>query len=181
MAESLAALQTARSSKTSPPFFEVEPPSSSSDDEEDSSLIKESLEDIKSTWKKVTEKRIPITKPAKKQMSLRLASLLVYTVGVKCHGFNAGVAYAPEHVFSLSENAANKLVDANMNELIRHTDSHLVRVYPKGTRVTSSNYQPHRYWAGGCQVVALNWQTVGKSDVQRCLRITYFSQISVMP
>jgi phosphatidylinositol phospholipase C delta len=50
---------------------------------------------------------------------MRLTSLLVYTVGVKCHGFD-GVGYAPE-------NAANKLVKAKINELIRHTYSHRVR------------------------------------------------------
>lgn len=111
--------------------------------------------------KNLTKKRAK-AKPAKKEMSFRVASLLVYTIGVKYHGLDPSVEYAPEQVFSLSENAATKILKANMNDLIRHTHSHLVRVYPKGTRVGSSNYHPHRYWAGGCQVIALNWQTVGK-------------------
>jgi len=34
-----------------------------------------------------------------------------------------------------------------------------VRVYPKGTRVSSSNYLPQPYWSAGVQLVALNWQT----------------------
>jgi len=161
--ERLAAVQAGRlSEQITTPVLEAESSSSSSSDEdEDNSLIKDGLQDIKSTWKKITVKPTS-TKPARKKMSFRLVSLLVYTVGVKCHGFEPGVEYAPEHIFSLSENAANKLVKGQMNDLIRHTHSHLVRVYPKGTRVTSSNYEPHRYWAGGCQVVALNWQTVGK-------------------
>jgi phosphatidylinositol phospholipase C delta len=156
-----------------PPVLEVETSSSSSECDEDESLIKEGLQDIKggiqdikSVLKKIGQKHVP-TKPGRKEMSLRLAALLVYTVGVKCHGLDPNVEYAPEHIFSLSENAANKLVKANMNELITHTHLHLVRVYPKGTRVNSSNYQPHRYWAGGCQVVALNWQTVGKLNACR--------------
>lgn len=38
----------------------------------------------------------------------------------------------------------------------------LSRIYPKGTRVDSSNYMPQLFWNAGCQMVALNFQTVGK-------------------
>lgn len=37
------------------------------------------------------------------------------------------------------------------------------RVYPKGTRMDSSNYMPQMFWNAGCQMVALNFQTMGKS------------------
>lgn len=94
-------------------------------------------------------------------MSFRLASLLVYTVGVKCHGIHPDVEYAPEHVFSLSENTANKQLKVSMLDLVKHNQGHLVRIYPKGTRVNSTNYQPHRYWAAGAQLAAINWQTFG--------------------
>jgi len=33
------------------------------------------------------------------------------------------------------------------------------RIYPKGSRVDSSNYYPMPFWYSGCQVVALNYQT----------------------
>ncbi|KAJ3557189.1 hypothetical protein NP233_g11804 [Leucocoprinus birnbaumii] len=69
------------------------------------------------------------------------------------------VWYAPEHMFSLSENSANKYLKTCMLELIKHTEDHLVRVYPKGTRMRSTNFEPHRYWSAGCQLVAINWQT----------------------
>ena len=46
--------------------------------------------------------------------------------------------------------------------LVNHTRGHVVRIYPKGTRVVSTNYKPHRFWAIGAQVVALNWQTFGE-------------------
>jgi hypothetical protein len=32
-------------------------------------------------------------------------------------------------------------------------------VYPAGTRVDSSNYDPRPHWSMGCQMVALNFQT----------------------
>ncbi|KDQ56761.1 hypothetical protein JAAARDRAFT_36251 [Jaapia argillacea MUCL 33604] len=95
----------------------------------------------------------------KTKMSLSLVSLLVYTVGVKCRGINKKEEYAPEHVFSLSENTMNKILKQGMMDLIKHNRSHLVRIYPKGTRLNSTNYEPHRYWSAGAQLVALNWQT----------------------
>lgn len=98
---------------------------------------------------------------AKPKMSLALVSLLVYTIGVKCRGINKKEEYAPEHMFSLSENMANKMLKGNMMDLIKHTRGHLVRTYPKGLRLNSTNYEPHRYWSGGVQLVALNWQTFG--------------------
>ena len=88
-------------------------------------------------------------------------------------------------MFSLSENVANKMITTTnnnnkfgsvagvggggggsgggmMGEMIKHTRTHLVRTYPKGTRLSSTNYEPHRFWAGGMQLVAINWQTFGK-------------------
>ncbi|KAF8876848.1 PLC-like phosphodiesterase [Infundibulicybe gibba] len=97
---------------------------------------------------------------SKPKMSMALVSLLVYTVGVKCRGINKKEEYAPEQMFSLSENMANKMLkDGGGADLIKHCRTHLVRVYPKGMRLNSTNYEPHRFWAAGAQLVALNWQT----------------------
>lgn len=103
----------------------------------------------------------PSQDKAKPKMSLELVSLLVYTVGVKCRGINKKEQYAPEHMFSLSENTANKMLKQNvsMMDLIKHNRTHLVRIYPKGSRIGSTNYEPHRYWSAGAQLVAINWQT----------------------
>ena len=100
-------------------------------------------------------------------MSMELVSLLVYTVGVKCRGLNKKEEYAPEHMFSLSENTANRFLKQAMFDLIKHNRTHLVRTYPKGTRIGSTNYEPHRFWSAGCQLVALNWQTFGEPLVLR--------------
>lgn len=98
----------------------------------------------------------------KVKMPFALASLLVYTVGVKCRGLNKKEHYAPEHVFSLSENTANKIIRQGLvGDLIKHNRTHAVRIYPKGLRLKSTNYEPHRYWAVGAQLVAINWQTFG--------------------
>ncbi|KAI0657617.1 1-phosphatidylinositol-4,5-bisphosphate phosphodiesterase 1 [Cubamyces menziesii] len=135
---------------------------------------KELIKDLKSEMKKAraTLSRVrspgspsalpqspPPSAPPKVKMSMELVSLLVYTVGVKCRGLNKKEKYAPEHVFSLSENTANKVLKQGMMDLIKHNKTHLVRTYPKGTRIGSTNYEPHRYWSAGCQLVAINWQT----------------------
>ena len=39
--------------------------------------------------------------------------LLVYTIGVKFRGLNKKEEYAPCHMFSLSENVANKMITTN--------------------------------------------------------------------
>ncbi|KAI0342489.1 PLC-like phosphodiesterase [Trametopsis cervina] len=115
----------------------------------------------------------------KVKMSFELVALLVYTVGVKCRGINKKEVYAPEHVFSLSENTANKVLKQSMMDLIKHNKTHLVRTYPKGTRIGSTNYEPHRYWSAGCQLVAINWQTfdlgymINHAMFQRNARLGY--------
>ena len=89
---------------------------------------------------------------------MALVSLLVYTVGVKCRGLNKKEEYAPEHIFSLSENTANKLLKQGMTDLIKHNRTHLVRTYPKGTRIASGNLDPLKFWRAGSHFAALNWQ-----------------------
>ena len=104
------------------------------------------------------------TQQSKVRMSTELAGLLVYTVGVKCRGFNKKERYAVEHMFSLSENTANNYLKRHEGamDFIKHNREHLVRIYPSGTRLNSTNYQPYRYWASGAQLVAINWQTFGE-------------------
>ncbi|QRW26087.1 phosphatidylinositol-specific phospholipase C [Rhizoctonia solani] len=96
----------------------------------------------------------------KLKMSRSLADLLVYTVGVKFRGLNKKEHYTVEQMFSLSEKTANKVLKENAMGLIKHCRTNLVRVYPNGTRVSSTNYEPARYWAAGVQLVAMNWQTI---------------------
>ncbi|XP_061407592.1 1-phosphatidylinositol 4,5-bisphosphate phosphodiesterase beta-1-like isoform X2 [Lethenteron reissneri] len=45
-------------------------------------------------------------------------------------------------------------------EFVEYNKTQLSRIYPKGTRVDSSNYMPQVFWNAGCQMVALNYQTL---------------------
>ncbi|KAJ7462363.1 PLC-like phosphodiesterase [Mycena galericulata] len=154
--------------------LEAEIPSSESSESESEAAvvmeeIGEEIHELKTKWRKLRGKASTSSAgdsksqpKAKVPMSMALASLLVYTVGVKCRGIDESKIYAPEHVFSLSENTANKYIKggAGIEDLIRHTQTHVVRIYPKGIRVDSTNYEPLQYWAAGCQLVALNIQTM---------------------
>lgn len=44
--------------------------------------------------------------------------------------------------------------------LDRFTQKNLLRIYPKGTRFDSSNYNPMVGWMHGAQMVAFNMQVV---------------------
>ncbi|KAJ7132050.1 PLC-like phosphodiesterase [Mycena epipterygia] len=154
--------------------LEAEPPSSESSESESEAAvvmeeIGEEISELKSKWHKLrgiasppADSKTKSKSKAKVPMSMALASLLVYTVGVKCRGIDKSEQYAPEQIFSLSENTANKYIKGGVGieDLIRHTQTHVVRIYPKGTRVNSTNYEPLQYWAAGCQLVALNIQTM---------------------
>uniref|UniRef100_A0A7N0THN2 Phosphoinositide phospholipase C n=1 Tax=Kalanchoe fedtschenkoi TaxID=63787 RepID=A0A7N0THN2_KALFE len=59
---------------------------------------------------------------------------------------------------SLSENALEKAATSHGTDLVRFTQKNVLRIYPKGSRVTSSNYNPVIGWMHGSQMVAFNMQ-----------------------
>uniref|UniRef100_A0A8C5QGH8 1-phosphatidylinositol 4,5-bisphosphate phosphodiesterase gamma n=1 Tax=Leptobrachium leishanense TaxID=445787 RepID=A0A8C5QGH8_9ANUR len=60
---------------------------------------------------------------------------------------------------SFVENKAESIARQKPNELLRYNRKALTRVYPKGPRVDSSNYDPLHLWLCGTQMSALNYQT----------------------
>ncbi|CAD6258859.1 unnamed protein product [Miscanthus lutarioriparius] len=66
----------------------------------------------------------------------------------------------PEKVrrLSLSETQLAKATTSHGAEVIRFTQNNILRVYPKGMRVNSSNYDPMNAWTHGAQMVAFNMQ-----------------------
>ncbi|KAK7195460.1 phospholipase c-like protein [Novymonas esmeraldas] len=65
----------------------------------------------------------------------------------------------PHFIQSYVETKVNELALGHRDEFIGQTSRMLVRVYPKGSRIGSSNYNPTTSWSVGAQVVALNYQT----------------------
>ncbi|KAM7265542.1 hypothetical protein ACFE04_003225 [Oxalis oulophora] len=64
---------------------------------------------------------------------------------------------------SLSEQALEKAATSHGNDVVRFTQRNIIRVYPKGTRFNSSNYNPQIGWMHGAQMIAFNMQGYGKS------------------
>ncbi|XP_070541587.1 1-phosphatidylinositol 4,5-bisphosphate phosphodiesterase epsilon-1-like isoform X2 [Ptychodera flava] len=63
------------------------------------------------------------------------------------------------HISSVNETSLKKLFRKFSAKFIEHTEYQLMRTYPAGMRIDSSNYNPIVYWAFGIQLVALNFQT----------------------
>ncbi|KAL6598718.1 hypothetical protein ACP70R_046116 [Stipagrostis hirtigluma subsp. patula] len=64
---------------------------------------------------------------------------------------------------SLSEQQLAKVAENHGTEIVRFTQRNMLRIYPKGTRVTSSNYNPFLGWVHGAQMVAFNMQGYGRA------------------
>lgn len=63
---------------------------------------------------------------------------------------------------SFDEKQATTLLKERPLEFVNYNKHQLSRVYPAGTRFDSSNFMPQVFWNAGCQLVALNYQTLGK-------------------
>nr|XP_043614788.1 phosphoinositide phospholipase C 2-like [Erigeron canadensis] len=64
---------------------------------------------------------------------------------------------------SLSEHELEKAAKTHGPQIVRFTQRNILRVYPKGIRFDSSNYDPMIGWMHGAQMVAFNMQGYGRS------------------
>ncbi|KAM9029867.1 1-phosphatidylinositol 4,5-bisphosphate phosphodiesterase zeta-1 [Ara ararauna] len=101
-------------------------------------------------------------KVKKVKIALALSDLVIYTKSEKFvsfeHSQNHQKCYENN---SIGEARAQKFAKHSARDFVLHTSKFITRIYPKGTRATSSNYNPQVFWNVGCQMVALNFQTPG--------------------
>ncbi|OMO76015.1 C2 calcium-dependent membrane targeting [Corchorus olitorius] len=64
---------------------------------------------------------------------------------------------------SMSEQELERAAGSHACDVVRFTQKNILRIYPKGTRFTSSNYKPTIGWMHGAQMIAFNMQGYGKS------------------
>jgi phosphatidylinositol phospholipase C delta len=69
----------------------------------------------------------------------------------------------PHHMINISETGLAAHLPEHTVKVATHNSNHMMRVYPKGTRISSQNLHPVPFWGIGAQVCALNWQTFGAS------------------
>ncbi|OAR05890.1 hypothetical protein LLEC1_05464 [Akanthomyces lecanii] len=102
----------------------------------------------------------PANRSANKTIPV-LGRLGVYCAGVKFPGFDAPAAKKFNHIFSFMESSFSKNSRSKEDKMSLniHNMRYLMRVYPDGTRLASSNFEPLIYWRRGVQMAALNWQT----------------------
>ncbi|KIS70708.1 uncharacterized protein UMAG_10263 [Mycosarcoma maydis] len=96
-----------------------------------------------------------------------LCSLGVYAQSVKPVNdswYAATLTNGPhDHLINISETGLLDLLPKHSTAIKKHNAQHLMRVYPKGTRISSKNLNPVPFWGVGAQVCALNWQTFDHS------------------
>ncbi|KAK5857231.1 hypothetical protein PBY51_010489 [Eleginops maclovinus] len=63
-------------------------------------------------------------------------------------------------ISSFVETRGEAMISKTAVEFVEYNKRQMSRIYPKGTRMDSSNYSPQPFWNVGCQMVALNYQTM---------------------
>uniref|UniRef100_A0A1D1ZEK1 Phosphoinositide phospholipase C n=1 Tax=Anthurium amnicola TaxID=1678845 RepID=A0A1D1ZEK1_9ARAE len=91
--------------------------------------------------------------------------LITIAAGKPKGGLKDALRVDPNKVrrLSLSEQQLVKAALAHSRDIVRFTHKNLLRIYPKGTRFNSSNYNPLIGWMHGAQMVAFNMQGYGRS------------------
>ncbi|XP_054632958.1 1-phosphatidylinositol 4,5-bisphosphate phosphodiesterase zeta-1-like [Dunckerocampus dactyliophorus] len=101
-------------------------------------------------------------KTASKKKVNALSDLVIYTVSVKFISFSHSKdsQNSCENT-SMAEKKARKLAKVSGKDFVQHNQKFLSRIYPAGSRTSSSNYNPQEFWNVGSQLVALNFQSLG--------------------
>ncbi|XP_061551921.1 1-phosphatidylinositol 4,5-bisphosphate phosphodiesterase beta-2 [Phycodurus eques] len=63
-------------------------------------------------------------------------------------------------ISSFVETKGETMIAKTAVEFVEYNKRQMSRIYPKGTRMDSSNFNPQPFWNVGCQMVALNYQTL---------------------
>ncbi|CAK4030340.1 related to phospholipase C [Lecanosticta acicola] len=131
-------------------------PESSADEDEDQQIRKDHRAYREEKKKAPADGIIP-----------ELADLGVYAQSVKPASndwFESSLEHGPHnHLINVSESGLLSLLPAASEKIGHHNAEHLMRVYPKGTRISSQNLNPVPFWGLGAQICALNWQTFDHS------------------
>ncbi|KAM6926499.1 1-phosphatidylinositol 4,5-bisphosphate phosphodiesterase zeta-1-like [Lycodopsis pacificus] len=132
------------------------------EDEDDDEEEEEEEEDDRQNKAKFCSPRKAKSKKKKKKVAVAeaLSDLVVYTRSVKFISFRHSMDKQDfKENTSVAEKKARRLAKASGADFVQHTQKFLSRIYPAGTRTTSTNYNPQKFWNVGSQLVALNFQT----------------------
>ncbi|XP_073078928.1 1-phosphatidylinositol 4,5-bisphosphate phosphodiesterase zeta-1 isoform X1 [Manis javanica] len=145
---------------------ECEEEETDQEDEEDEVKESEAAGILKDSPDQETEKKrvvgLPLFKKRRVKVAMALSDLVIYTKAEKFRSFHHSRMHQQfNETNSIGETKARKLSKLKAHDFILHTRKFITRIYPKGTRTDSSNFNPQEFWNLGCQMVALNFQTAG--------------------
>nr|XP_037275128.1 1-phosphatidylinositol 4,5-bisphosphate phosphodiesterase classes I and II-like [Rhipicephalus microplus] len=90
-----------------------------------------------------------------------MSALVNYIQPVRFHSFEHTEKRDRSYeISSFVETQATNLLKEHPVEFVNYNKRQLSRIYPSGTRVSSSNYMPQVFWNAGCQLIALNFQSL---------------------
>ncbi|XP_012152849.1 phospholipase C at 21C isoform X2 [Megachile rotundata] len=135
------------------------------DDEEEESSTEEdesNVEDIKLRMEDKVPAPDKVASSAKEtEAGAEISALVNYVQPVHFNSFES--AEKKNRMYEMSsfdEKQATTLLKERPLEFVNYNKHQLSRVYPAGTRFDSSNFMPQVFWNAGCQLVALNYQTL---------------------
>ena len=138
--------------------FPGEPESSDEEEEDPNEDVKEKRE--RQEYEKNKQE-------ASKTITPELAELGVYAQSVKPRDqswLDGPLKDGPhDHLINVSESGLGSYMPKMNANISKHNSKSLMRVYPKGTRISSHNLNPVPFWGVGAQICALNWQTFDAS------------------
>eukprot|EP01128_Nolandella_sp_AFSM9_P011958 TRINITY_DN8842_c0_g1_i1.p1 TRINITY_DN8842_c0_g1~~TRINITY_DN8842_c0_g1_i1.p1 ORF type:complete len:556 (-),score=93.07 TRINITY_DN8842_c0_g1_i1:62-1633(-) len=95
----------------------------------------------------------------KEKISDKLSNL-IYLKAVSYTSFSDAKSRKPWEMSSFSEGTTKSIAKNEAHKFVKYNLTNLSRIYPAGTRFASSNYNPYPSFTMGCQLVALNFQTL---------------------
>ncbi|KAI3371179.1 hypothetical protein L3Q82_023810, partial [Scortum barcoo] len=134
------------------------------DEDEDDDEDEEEEEEEEEGGGRSSKQNKVLKKKKKKKVVVAeaLSDLVIYTRSVKFISFTHSRDNQNYYEnTSMGEKKARKLAKASGAEFVQHNQKFLSRIYPAGSRTSSSNYNPQEFWNVGSQLVALNFQSLG--------------------
>ncbi|XP_076463725.1 1-phosphatidylinositol 4,5-bisphosphate phosphodiesterase beta-1-like [Babylonia areolata] len=146
--------------------FESESDSSESEDEEDDDEEEEEGEEAVEMTEEEKRRRQRVkrdkgTAGKEAEAAMEMSALVNYIQPIHFHSFESSEKRNKSYeISSFVETQALAQLKESPVDFVNYNKRQLSRIYPRGTRVDSSNFMPQVYWNAGCQLVALNYQTL---------------------
>ena len=103
--------------------------------------------------------------PPETKATKEMSDLVIYTVPVTFKTFvRAREVNRSFEMSSWSEDQASSVMRDHARDFLEYNQRQLSRIYPRGSRWNSYNFNPYLFWPIGCQMVALNYQILGKTN-----------------